>query len=167
MKATLLCMIQIDFTQEEKDAVIAEAHRRQSENEKRNVKGRNGGLEKGEGALRLHMIGAAGEMAVAKYLNLKEHLYQELIPVKGSCDLPFNIDVKTRTKKWHSLIVQADDVSTKNYWLVNIENKIITIVGWLPHSECIKKQYYKDPAGGRPAYFVPQSKLNDPENWKV
>jgi hypothetical protein len=160
-------MIQINLTQEEKDIVIAEAYRRQSENEKRSIKGRNGASAIGDTALRYHLIGAAGEMAVASFLDLKDYLYKEQIAIKGSSDLPGNIDVKTRSKHFYDLIVQLDDKPGKNYWLVTIEDKIIKIHGWLPWDQCMKAEYKKDPVRGRPAYFVPKSKLYDPKTWAV
>lgn len=160
-------MIEINLTQEEKDIVIAEAHRRQSHNENKKIKGRNGASSIGNMALRYHLIGAAGEMAVASFLGLKDHLYKEQVAIKGSADLPGNIDVKTRSKHFYDLIVQLDDKPEKNYWLVTIEDKIIRIHGWLPWDQCAKAEYKKDPARGRPAYFIPKSKLYDPKTWVV
>jgi hypothetical protein len=158
-------MIKINLTQEEKDIVIAEAHRRQSQNEMKGIRGRNGASSTGDTALRYHLIGAAGEMAVASFLGLKNYLYKEQIAMKGSSDLPGNIDVKTRSKHFYDLIVQFDDKPGKNYWLVTIENKVIMIHGWLPWDECMKPEYKKDPAKGRAAYFVPQSILKHPSDW--
>lgn len=158
-------MIQIAFTPEERQAIIAEATRRQKYNQARSVRGRNGGAEKGDAALTAHLLGAAGEMAVASYLGLKDFLFLETKPVKGSCDLPGNIDVKTRDRHNRDLIVQFDDSPNKNYWLVTIENKIIKIQGWISHAECTLERYKADPVGGRPAYFVPQRMLNRPETW--
>lgn len=158
-------MIEISLTQEEKDAVIAEANRRQSDNEQRKLKGRNGGAETGGLALRYHLLGAAGEMAVASYLGLKDSLYQEKQAVRDSCDLPFDIDVKTRSKHWYDLIVQLDDKPGKNYWLVTIENKKIMIQGWLPWDQCAKTEYVMTPNGRGKAYFIPQKHLYMPDSW--
>lgn len=158
-------MIEIVFTPDEREIVINEARRRQEYNENKNIRGRNGGAERGDRAFLAHLLGAAGEMAVASYLGLKEHVFLELTPVKGSCDLPGNIDVKTRNNHNRDLIVQFDDVTYKNYWLVTIQNKVIRIHGWLPHSKCALNEYKSDPAGGRPAYFIPQDKLYLPESW--
>lgn len=158
-------MIQIAFTSDERKAVIAEATRRQEYNQARSVRGRNGGAEKGNAAFTAHLLGAAGEMAVASYLGLKDFLFLETKPVKGSCDLPGNIDVKTRNRHNRDLIVQFDDSPNKNYWLVTIEKKIIIIQGWIPYVECAIEKYKADPAGGRPAYFIPQRMLNKPETW--
>lgn len=159
-------MIIYSLTEEERQLAYAEGYRRQKYNEERNIKGRNGGLSSGDGATIHHLIGAAGEMAVASYLGLKDHLYQELAPVRDSFDLPYRIDVKTRSKHWYDLPVHMDDFTDKNYWLVTIQNKEIRIHGWANASECKKPEYEKDYSGGRLAYFYPQSKLNSPETFK-
>jgi hypothetical protein len=150
---------------EERDMALREAYRRQSVNEQNLIKGRNGGAETGDLALFYHKIGAAGEMAVASYLGLKSKVFQEEKPTRGSFDLPGKIDVKTRAKHGYDLIVQVDDNPEKIYWLVTIENKQIRIHGWINHVDCIKDEYMKDPAGGRPAYFVPKERLFLPEAW--
>lgn len=153
------------FTAEEKALALAEADRRQAFNERRNTVGRNGGAAQGDLALFYHKLGAAGEVAVASYLGLKEHLFKDKSPVRGSCDLPFNIDVKTRAKHDYDLIVQLDDNSDKIYWLVTIEKKEVRIHGWIHHADCVKPEFIKDPAKGRPAYFVPKEMLNDPSSF--
>lgn len=113
----------------------------------------------------LHKIGAAGEVAVASYLGLKDHLFKETRPTRDSYDLPYKIDVKTRARHDYDLIVQLDDKSDKIYWLVTIEHRQIQIHGWAHHSDCAKPEYIKDPAGGRKAYFVPKSLLSPPETF--
>lgn len=151
------------FSEEERALALREATRRQKANEQRNVSGRNGGASTGVLALSHHKIGAAGEVAVASYLGLKDYLFKDKNPSRDSYDLPYNIDVKTRAKHNYDLIVQLDDKSDKIYWLVTIENKNTKIHGWIPHDKCVKKEYIKDPAGGRKAYFVPKENLYAPE----
>ncbi|MFZ9315690.1 MAG: hypothetical protein ACO24P_00075 [Candidatus Nanopelagicaceae bacterium] len=153
------------MSEEERALALREAARRQEANEYRNVQGRNGGASTGDLALFYHKIGAAGEVAVASYLGLKDHLFQDLLPTRGSYDLPYGIDVKTRTKHHYDLIVQLDDKPDKNYWLVTIENREIQIHGWISHPDCALKEYIKDPAGGRKAFFVPKARLNPPETF--
>jgi len=153
------------LTEEERQLAIKEAERRQSYNEARNIGGRNGGSDKGDIALIYHKLGAAGEVAVASFLGLKDFLFKDESPSRGSYDLPYRIDVKTRAKHGYDLIVQLDDKPDKVYWLVTIENKEIRIHGWINHADCIKKEYIKDPAGGRKAYFVPKSALFLPDSF--
>jgi hypothetical protein len=146
------------FTEEEREAACKEAFRRQAINEIRGLKGRNGGAATGAMALTIHLLGAAGEMAVASYLGLKDCLYQETEAKRGSCDLP-GIDVKTRSRHSYDLIVQNNESPEKKFVLVTIQDKKTVIHGWIRGKDAMKKEYWSDPAGGRPAYFVPKTAL--------
>lgn len=147
------------FGEEDKELVRTEAMRRQRFNERKGLKGRNGGPADGDKALFFHKLGAAGELAVADYLHLREFLYQETEAIRGSFDLPPNIDVKTRSRHDYDLICQLDEKPEKTLVLVTIQNKITLLHGWIKSEDAMKEQWKKDPAGGRPAYFVPQSAL--------
>lgn len=157
-------MLILKLTEEEKELARGEAQRRQSECEGLHLSGRNGGAATGEIALQHHKYGAAGEVAVASYLGLKDHLF---IDKFGLYDLPGKIDVKTRSRHWYDLIVQVDDKPGKNYWLVTIENKEIRLHGWLPWAECAKDEYKMSPNNRGKAYFVPKDKLYQPEDWNA
>jgi hypothetical protein len=148
------------FTPDQRQRARAEAFRRQSLNEKQGKKGRNNGAEKGDLALRHHLLGAAGEMAVAVMLGMEDNLYQETEAQRGSFDLPPNIDIKTRSKHRYDLIVQLDESPDKILVLVTIENRITLIHGWIQAADAMKEQWKKDPAGGRTAYFVPKTELH-------
>lgn len=152
--------IVFQFSEEDKALVLAEAARRQSINERKGLKGRNGGPEDGEKALFFHKLGAAGELAVADYLGLRQFLYQETEAKRGSCDLPPNIDVKTRSRHDYDLICQLDEKPGKILVLVTIQNKITLLHGWIKSEDAMQEQWKKDPARGRPAYFIPQSALS-------
>ena len=65
------------FSEEERRLAMEEGMRRQRVNEARGLRGRNGGAWQGSKALDIHLLGAAGEVAVASYLGLKEHLFKE------------------------------------------------------------------------------------------
>jgi len=147
------------FSEEDKELVRTEAIRRQRFNEKKGLKGRNGGPEQGEKALFIHKLGAAGELAVADYLHLREFLYQETEAKRGSFDLPPNIDAKTRSNHDYDLICQLDEKPGKILALVTIQNKITLLHGWIKSEDAMKQQWRKDPAGGRMAYFVPKAEL--------
>jgi hypothetical protein len=94
------------LTEDEKQAVRAEARRRQETNAKKRLKGRNNGPEAGDEALRVHLVGAAGEMAVASFLGLKKKVFGDMEAVRHSCDLPPDIDVKTRSRHYYDLLCQ-------------------------------------------------------------
>jgi hypothetical protein len=154
--------ITFTFTDEERQAAMEEGARRQRVNEEKGLRGRNNGPRFGKKALDVHLLGAAGEMAVASHLGLKHELYRETEAKRGSCDLP-GIDVKTRSKHCRDLIVQKRESPEKLYVLVTIEKGTTLIHGWCKGEDAMKDEYWADYAGGRPAYFMPQSKLRPME----
>ena len=150
------------FTPEERQAAMDEGMRRQAVNEAKGLRGRNGGASFGSKALDIHLLGAAGEMAVASYLGMKHELYKEVEAKRGSDDLP-GIDVKTRSKHFYNLIVQKQEDPDKKFVLVTIENQQTLLHGWCYGRQGMDARYWADPARGRPAYFVPQSALHPME----
>jgi hypothetical protein len=148
------------FSEEERRLAMEEGMRRQHVNEAQGLRGRNGGAWKGNKALDIHLLGAAGEVAVASYLGLKEHLFKETEAKRGSDDLPGGIDVKTRSKSRYDLIVQKQEDPKKVFVMVTIENQQTLLQGWCYGHEAMKEEYWADPARGRPAYFVPKKALH-------
>jgi hypothetical protein len=69
--------IEFVFTEDERQQAVKEGLRRQGFNESKGLRGRNGGAWKGSKALDIHLLGAAGEMAVASHLGMKHLLYKE------------------------------------------------------------------------------------------
>jgi hypothetical protein len=151
--------ISFEFSDADREAINNEALRRQSQNQANGVTGRNGGPDIGAKALQMHILGAAGELAVAKYLGLQEYLYAEKIPRRGSSDLPPNIDVKTRSRHYYDLICQLDESLFKILVLVTIQARQTLIHGWITSKDAMNEKWIKDPAGGRKAFFVPKSEL--------
>ena len=137
---------------------MEEGMRRQGVNEAKGLRGRNGGAWKGSKALDIHLLGAAGEVAVASYLGMKEHLFKETEARRGSDDLP-GIDVKTRSKHQYDLIVQKNEDACKKFVLVTIESQKTFLHGWCYGHEALQERFWADPARGRPAYFVPKEVL--------
>jgi hypothetical protein len=154
--------IEFVFSDEERQQAMEEGLRRQGFNESKGLRGRNGGAWKGSKALDIHLLGAAGEMAVASYLGLKEHLYQETEARRGSDDLP-GMDVKTRSKNSYDLIVQRQSDPNKKFVLVTIESQRTLLHGWCYGHEAMQEQFWADPARGRPAYFVGKEHLRSME----
>ena len=141
-------------------AAKSEAFRRQTINETQNRRGRNNAPDSGAIALLNHETGSIGEMACAKYLNLKDHLYKDLIPIRGSVDLPPNIDVKTAHKHRHNLIVQLDEVRSKIVVHATYEGEEVQLHGWTYVSRVAKDCFIKEPVPNRAAYFVTPSVLH-------
>lgn len=150
--------IEFVFSEEERKQAMEEGQRRQAVNESKGLRGRNRGAWRGDKALEIHLLGAAGEMAVAAHLGMKDHLYKEGEAKRGSDDLP-GIDIKTRSKHCYDLIVQKNEDPRKKFVLVTIENQKTLIHGWCYGEEAMQEQYWADPARGRPAFFVPKEKL--------
>jgi hypothetical protein len=150
------------FSEEERRLAMEEGMRRQGVNEAQGLRGRNGGAWKGSKALDIHLLGAAGEVAVASYLGMKEHLFKETEARRGSDDLP-GIDVKTRSKTRYDLIVQKNEDVRKKFVLVTIENQKTFLHGWCYGHEAMQERFWADPARGRPAYFVTKEHLRPME----
>lgn len=159
-------MVEITFTDTDKSAIFDEAYRRQSHNESMNLRGRNRGPSRGPAALGAHLLGAAAEMAVASYLDMREHLFSLDRPIRGSSDLP-GIEIKCRSKHGYDLLVQLDDnLEDKRYVLVTIQDKKTLIVGWIDGKSIPESATIKEYAKGRPAYAVPQGRLRHIEELK-
>jgi hypothetical protein len=150
--------IEFVFTEDERQQAVKEGLRRQGFNESKGLRGRNGGAWKGSKALDIHLLGAAGEMAVASHLGMKHLLYKETQAKRGSDDLP-GMDIKTRSKHSYDLIVQKNEDPRKKFVLVTIQDKITLIHGWCYGRDAMKEEFWADPARGRPAYFVPKEAL--------
>ena len=138
---------------------MEEGMRRQAVNEAKRLRGRNGGASFGSKALDIHLLGAAGEMAVASYLDMKHELYKETEAKRGSDDLP-GIDIKTRSKHSYDLIVQKQENPDKKFVLVTIENQQTLLHGWCYGRQAMDVRYWADPARGRPAFFMPKENLH-------
>ena len=155
--------IEFVFTEEERRMAMKEGMRRQAFNESKGLRGRNNGPRFGEKALAVHLLGAAGEVAVASFMGLKNELFKETEARRGSEDLPGGIDVKTRSKSRYDLIVQKGSDARKKYVLVTIENQKTLLHGWCYGEEAMQERFWADPAKGRPAYFVPKECLRPME----
>jgi hypothetical protein len=158
--------VEFTFSDEERQQAMEEGLRRQGVNESKGLRGRNGGAWKGSKALEIHLLGAAGEVAVASFLGMKEHLFKETEARRGSDDLPGGIDVKTRSKTSYDLIVQKGADPKKKFVLVTIQDQKTLLHGWCYGHEATQEQFWADPARGRPAYFVTKEHLRPMETLK-
>ena len=153
--------IRISLTPEQKQRAEDEAVRRQSGNQAQGLRGRNRAPAVGDRALQMHRLGTTGEVAVAAHLGLEDHLFAETTANRGSCDLPGDIEVKTRSRHGYDLIVQKDERLDKRLVLVTIERDKVFLHGWCVAGDVMREEFWADPAGGRPAYFVPKRNLRD------
>lgn len=155
------------LTEEEKRVAKEEGFRRQQYNEKKGLKGRDKGPTMGDDALRVHTLGAGGEMAVAAYLGLKDHVFKETEAKRGSYDLPPNIDVKTRAKHYYDLACFLDESPEKTLVLVTIQSKEIRLHGWIWAEDAMQEQWKKSHVPGRISYFVPKEALRPMQELKA
>lgn len=158
--AVFFVPVSINLTPDQLKRAEAEAQRRQSVNEAKGLKGRNRAVANGPEALELHRLGCVGELAVATYLGLEDYVFSAQEAVRGSCDLPGGVEVKTRSKHNYDLLVQLDDDPSKVFVLVTHERGGITqIVGWAMGYDVMRKEYIRELVRGRPCYVVPQKVL--------
>jgi len=151
--------IEIFLSEHQKQLAIDEAYRRESFNNKLGLKGRLDAVSGGLESLLMHMEGAAGEVAVASYLGLESELFKQKTPVRGSYDLPPNIDVKSRSRHEWDLLIMMDEPSSKLFVLVTIQFKRIFLHGAIEGSDAMKPKFIKEYRKNRPVYSIPQSQL--------
>ncbi len=114
------------------------------------------GLEEGSD-WQYHIEGCLGEYALAKH---KKILWNGK-GVIGQTDVG-KFEVRTRSKQNFDLILHPSDADESEYWLLCGLNGAYEIKGWIRGRDGKKDEYWSDPAGGRPAFFIPQGKLNAP-----
>ena len=132
------------------------AGQRQTMNMKRSINAKHGAPE-GAGGEELHILAAQGEMAVAKALNL---FWSGTVGEYGAIDVGGAVEVRTRSQQWHELIIHEDDRDDVPFVLVLGGNApLMFLAGWIWGREGKQPKFWKDPAKGRPAYFVPRSGL--------
>lgn len=161
-------MVEINLSAEDLSLAESEARRRQDHNESRGLRGRNRAPATGSKALQFHRLGCIGEVAAATFLGLRDGLFANSEPVRGSGDLPGGIDVKTRAKHSYDLLVQLRDDPGKRFLLVTYEWSGPAIVhGWCLGSDAMRETYIKTYVPGRTCYAVPQLELRNPEDLLV
>lgn len=155
--------ITIELTEQQLHAANAEALRRQTQNEARKLRGRNRAPAVGEKALKLHQLGCIGEVAAASFLGLSGQEFALKDAVRGSSDLPGNIEVKTRPKHGYDLLIQINDDPGKIFVLITYDGITTQVAGWIRGHDAMKKEWIKEYIPNRPCYAVKQSELNPPE----
>jgi hypothetical protein len=110
----------------------------------------------GSEGLRMHIEGAMGEIAAARALGV------EFTPTCNTFkdpDLPYGIQVRTRSRHDYDLIVRDDDADAEMFVLVTGSNGSYVVHGWMLGDEA-KQDRWRRMHGGRPAaYFVPKNEL--------
>ena len=148
-------MIEVKLTLAEMQIAAHSGIQRQLQNLKNNAQPAHGAGNKND--WQLHIEGALGEMALAKHLGV----YWD---GKGKMRAPDvgAIDVRTRSKHSYDLIVHDRDDDARYIYLLTGGNGQYRVHGGIHARDAKQERYWKDPAGGRPAYFVPQAHLQNP-----
>jgi len=127
---------------------------RQVQNLKAGRKHRHGGSA--DAGWQMNIEGALGEMALAKHLDVYTGGTGVIRgPDVGECD------VRTTSGANNRLILHPDDPDDRVFWLLTGANGQYQVRGNILGAEGKQQKWWKDPVGGRPAYFVPQGELND------
>lgn len=98
--------------------------------------------------------GALGEMAVAKMLDVFWTAGGHGQPDVG------DVDVRTTWREDGHLILHPHDHDDRRFYLVTGSQGEYHVRGWIYGRDGKNPSFWRDPAGGRPAYFVPQIALN-------
>jgi len=106
----------------------------------------------------IHIEGAAGELAVAKALNL---FWDGTVNTfKRGGDIGDKLQVRTRSKDYYDLLIRQNDKDEDIFVLVVGQIPNFKVVGWMRGVDA-KQEKYSQTYGNRPsAYFVPQKDLN-------
>lgn len=103
-----------------------------------------------------HVLGACGEIAVARVLG---RYWGGDVCTFTRADIGTSVQVKMRSRHDWDLIVRPDDDDAKVFVLVTGMPTDICVHGWC-YGRDAKRPEYLAPHGGRPeAYFVPQAAL--------
>ena len=106
--------------------------------------------------LAIDILGAAGEMAVARVLG--RYWGGDVSSFKRA-DLGHSVQVRTRSNHDYDLIIRHDDNPEDVYVLVTGTTTRLRVHGWIRGAEAKKDEWLKT-YGDRPAaWFVPQSAL--------
>lgn len=116
-----------------------------------------------EKELEIHYIGAAGEMAFAKAMNY--YFNATINTYKTGYDV-HKMQVRTRTKDDHDLIVRDNDNDEDVFVLVLKNIRSFKIIGWIKASDAKQRKYINNHGNTKPAYFIPQSDLQPIETLK-
>lgn len=108
--------------------------------------------------LNIHVLGALGELAAARALNVFAPLRVNQFS-GGLPDIPPDWEVRYRSKAEYDLIVRDRDDDERRFILVRGEPPMIDVVGWMYGKDAKRAEWRKNYKGLGGAYFVPAEAL--------
>jgi hypothetical protein len=109
----------------------------------------NGGWE-------IDVMACQAEMAVALYLNL---FWCASLNDFGQRDVGGLVEVRACSQEHYRLILHEDDPDDAPFVHVWAHSPEFTFKGWIFGRDGKRRDFWEDPAGGRPAFFVPNDQL--------
>lgn len=103
----------------------------------------------------VHVLGAIGEYVVARTLGI---FWSGPGTLRAS-DVGRHIQVRTRSRHDYELIVHPNDEDDAPFVLVTGQGLDYVVHGWIMGRDGKQREWWNDPARGRPAYFVPHTAL--------
>jgi hypothetical protein len=148
-------VIDVELTPVERLMACAVGALRQAESLKSQRRDAHG-LEDGRDGEDLHILGAAGELAVARTLG--RYWGGDVNSFKRP-DIGASVQVRTRSKSDYDLIIRDDDDPKAVFVLVTGRLSRLVIHGWIK-GEGARRDEWRKTYGNRPAaWFVPQDAL--------
>lgn len=103
-----------------------------------------------------HIEGAAGEIAVSKYLGV----YPGFTLNTYKAPDVSGMDVRVRSEMWHDMKILPSDEDERVFIMVVGRSPVFHVVGWIRGRDGKKAEYFKDLPNGRgKAYWVPKADL--------
>jgi hypothetical protein len=115
------------------------------------------GVDNSKTGWQINCDGAAGEMAVAKWLGI---FYDGAIGNFRAKDAA-EYQVRTNPNDWGDLILHPKDADDDLFILVlSHASPTFQLRGWLQGKEGKQQKWWRDGTKNRPAFFVPQAELH-------
>lgn len=120
-----------------------------------------------EDGFNIHIMGATGEVAFCKSINLcrvwNGRLVYPILTVNAgkAPDFGKNIQVRTRSRQSYELIVRDDDSDDQVHVVTVQGSQLWTVKGWVWGHEAKRPEWKKNHGGRGDAWFVPDDALHD------
>ena len=151
-------MIEIEFSWPEVWIASVAGVMRQIQNMKRKAKQRHGATD--DTNWQRHILACHGEMALAKHMN---KFWYGAIGDYDAADVGKLHQVRATDHAAGRLLLHPDDDDAAPFVLARVNNRKITLVGWMFAREGKLQDFWEAPKAHphRPAFFVPNNLLHD------